>query len=75
MKKPISSIIMASLGKKPDASSDGPDMDPGMDHSTEIAKDILDAVKTNDPQMLSDSLRAIFDSFDSDSEPSEPEGV
>jgi hypothetical protein len=61
-KKPISAIIMASMGKKPDMKEDE-SMEGGEEYS--IAQDVLDAIASKDKMKLAEALEACFQYHDS----------
>ena len=67
-KKPIAGIIMESL-KGPMPKED--EMNP--EH--EIAKDIMDTISAKDPMMLSEALKAAFQSFESQPHGENEEGM
>jgi hypothetical protein len=67
-KKPIAEVIMASMGKKPEM-MEAPEhvegVDKEIDSSHEIAKDAMAAMKSGDAQGFIESMKALFQSFES----------
>ena len=64
-KKPFAEIIIGKLGgPKPMMEGKEAEKDMEVDDGVELAKEILSAIESKDPEALKEALHAIFQSFE-----------
>jgi hypothetical protein len=65
-KKPFAEIIIGKLGgpKPKMMGEEAEEKDMEVDDGLELAKEILSAIESKDPEALKESLHAIFQSFE-----------